>query len=53
MCMHIGGQYNESPSAYTKRMAKWLHKHNCEIVIANHEHVIHGSEWKGKREFTA
>lgn len=53
MCMHIGGQYNESPSAYTKRMANWLHRHHCDIVIANHEHVIHGSEWKGKKEFTA
>lgn len=40
--LHIGGQYNQEPTSYTKRMVAYLMKKGCDIVIANHEHVIHG-----------
>jgi len=29
-------------------MVNWFHKHGCRIVIANHEHVVHESEFEGK-----
>lgn len=41
MCLHIGGQYNKEPSSYTLKTVEWLLKHNVNIVIGNHEHVIH------------
>lgn len=42
--LHIGGQYNQKPNAFTKRMTQWLEEKGVEFVIANHEHVIHGSK---------
>jgi len=51
-CVHIGGQYNLKPSKYTERTTKWLLKKHCNIVIANHEHVIHNSYTNiGKNQF--
>jgi len=41
--LHIGGQYNESPSTYTKETTKWFLNRGCDVVICNHEHVVHGS----------
>ena len=41
-CLHIGGQYNRKPSNYTTNISEWFVKHGCNIVICNHEHVIHG-----------
>lgn len=44
MFLHIGGQYNTEASAYTKRITQWLEDQGVDFVIANHEHVIHGSK---------
>lgn len=41
--LHIGGQYNLEPSSYTKRVTNWFLSKGCDIVIDNHEHVVHGS----------
>ena len=41
--LHIGGQYNASPSSYTKEVTTWFLNNGCDIVIDNHEHVVHGS----------
>ena len=41
--LHIGGQYNDNPSSYTKETTNWFLNHGCDIVIDNHEHVVHGS----------
>ncbi len=41
--LHIGGQYNDCPSSYTKEITNWFLKHGCDVVIDNHEHVVHGS----------
>lgn len=38
---HIGGQYNDSPSEYTKKICDIALKNSADAVIANHEHVIH------------
>lgn len=40
--LHIGGQYNCEPSAYTKKMVDWFLQEGCDVVIGNHEHVVHG-----------
>lgn len=44
VCIHIGGQYNDKPNNYTRKMCKKILRwgRNCvKAVIANHEHVIH------------
>lgn len=41
MCMHAGGQYNDEPSKYTKNLTRRLIDMGVDIVIGNHEHVIH------------
>lgn len=43
--LHVGGQYNVVPSVLTKKTIKWLQNKKCNIIIGNHEHVVHGSEW--------
>ena len=40
--LHVGGQYNEEPNRLTKKTVGWLLKKNCNIIIGNHEHVVHG-----------
>lgn len=40
-CLHIGGQYNTCPSKYTNRVINKTIKSNCDVISANHEHVIH------------
>ncbi len=42
-CLHIGGQLNREPSAYTQKMSDWFLHHGADLVICNHEHVIHGT----------
>lgn len=41
-CLHIGGQYNAEPLAYTKEICKLCLDAGADAVVANHEHVIHG-----------
>lgn len=43
--LHVGGQYNVEPSYLTRKTIQWLQKKKCNIIIGNHEHVVHGSEW--------
>jgi len=47
--LHIGGQYNLKPNSFTQKMTRWLEKKKVDFIIANHEHVIHGSKWKNGR----
>lgn len=39
---HVGGQNNYEPSIFTKKTIRRLFNFGCNLVIANHEHVIHG-----------
>lgn len=48
-CLHIGGQYNASPSKYTKRVVYKSLKAGATVVSANHEHVIHPAKCIGKK----
>jgi capA domain-containing protein len=41
MCMHEGGQYNEQPIKKTRKTAEFLIKNGVDLIIGNHEHVIH------------
>lgn len=43
--IHIGGQYNTIPNFYTKETVDWLLDKGVNIVIANHEHVVHGCKF--------
>ena len=40
--LHVGGQYNEEPNCLTKRTINWLRRKKCNIIVGNHEHVVHG-----------
>ena len=42
--LHIGGQYNTQPSEYTKKTVNYFLKNGINVVVANHEHVVHGVE---------
>jgi len=44
MCMHIGGQYNKKPSHYSKETAEYMRKKGVNLIIGNHEHVIHEAD---------
>lgn len=49
MCMHEGGQYNIEPLKKTKRTVDFLCYKGIDLVVGNHEHVIHNIEQKGKK----
>lgn len=46
MCMHEGGQYNDVVLKKTKKTARFLYKNGVDLIVGNHEHVIHGVEIK-------
>ena len=47
MCLHVGGQYNETPSDTTNFYIEYCKSIGIDIVIANHEHVIHPIKKEG------
>ena len=53
MCLHIGEQFSQAPSGYTLDTIKFLRKKGINIVIANHEYVVHGSKWDIKDNYFA
>ena len=44
MCMHEGGQYNSKVQTKTKKTVQKILAKNINIIIGNHEHVIHNVE---------
>lgn len=40
--LHVGGQYNDGPTVYTRKICRLSRKFGVNAVIANHEHVVHG-----------
>ncbi len=44
--IHVGSQYGSAPAVYTLKTAEFLWKHGVNIVIANHEHVVHGCKYE-------
>ena len=53
MCMHSGGQYNNTPDPYTLSLVKWLSKQDIDFIIGNHPHVVHLGKKTGKKRFVA
>lgn len=51
MCMHSGGQYNNTPDPYTLSLVKWLSKQDIDFIIGNHPHVVHLGKKTGKKTF--
>lgn len=41
MCLHAGGQYNDMPTAYTKKICDRLVRFGVDAVVGTHEHVVH------------
>ena len=41
MCMHSGGQYNDIPEPYTRKLMKFLIQNGIDFVIGCHPHVVH------------
>lgn len=48
--MHAGGQYNPEATARTKETAAFALAHGVDIVVGNHEHVVHGGDFSRLRE---
>lgn len=48
MCLHCGGQFNKTPTRYTKQVSQFCHKHGVDFVIGNHEHCIQSYDRKNK-----
>ena len=40
MCLHCGGQFNEEPTAYTRKIVKLCLDNGVNAVVTNHEHRI-------------
>lgn len=45
MCLHCGGQFNDGPTEYTKKMVEFCFANGVDAVIANHEHRIQGTRF--------
>lgn len=41
MCLHYGGQYTDFPTPQTRKMVDWLFNNGVDLVIGNHEHIVH------------
>ena len=55
-CMHVGGQFYGAPMKYTTKICGKFVEMGIDIVIGNHEHVIHPyktSVVNGKKKFVA
>lgn len=50
MMLHVGGQYNETPTDYTKSVCELCRECGVNAVMANHEHVIHPIEKRSMNE---
>lgn len=46
MCLHSGGQFNDEPTAYTRKTAAFCLESGADAVIINHEHIIQRAEFK-------
>lgn len=44
--MHIGSQYGDEPTEYTKQVCNLCKENGVNLVMANHEHVIHNIDIK-------
>ncbi len=47
MLLHCGGQYNEVPDAYTRKVVERIKSFGADMVVANHPHIILPSTLEG------
>ncbi len=47
MLLHCGGQYDDTPDAYTREVVHRLCEMKIDAIICNHQHVIHPFEMMG------
>ena len=52
MCLHCGGQFNEEPTAYTKKIVKLCLDNGVHAVVTNHEHRIQRAWFTDNRAVT-
>lgn len=52
MCLHCGGQFNEEPTAYTKKIVKLCLDNGVHAVVTNHEHRIQRAWFPDNRAVT-
>ena len=38
--LHWGEEYERNPNKEQKRLARWIFKHGCDMIIGSHPHVI-------------
>ena len=50
MCLHSGGQFNDAPTAYTKKTADICFDAGVDFIVGNHEHVVQGSDFSSGRK---
>ena len=43
MCLHSGGQYNDYPTNYTKKISDFCFENGVDLIVCNHEHIIQES----------
>lgn len=48
MCLHSGGQFNDKPTDYTKRISDFCFDNGVDLVVCNHEHVIQKASLSNK-----
>ncbi len=48
--MHAGGQNNPAATPRTKALAAFALAHGADLVVGNHEHVVHGGDFSRLRE---
>lgn len=52
MCMHSGGQFNNTIGEYTKDLVDRIMRTGCDVIIGNHPHDILGYKKLGGRLVT-
>ncbi len=52
MCLHCGGQLNDEPTEYTKKIVNICLDHGVNAVITNHEHKIQKATFSNNQVVT-
>src|SRR5699024_10396146 len=44
VCLHSGGQFNETPGEFTNYMMKFMSQNGVDLVVGTHPHVVQKCE---------
>lgn len=53
MCLHSGGQFNDSPVDYTIETINHCLKKGVDLVVCNHEHVVQSCHYDSQNKLRA